>query len=1180
MTPPHRLPASAISAAFLLFAASALPASQLLEVTPIRADLLALHVLDGTVDYAKSGQSADADVLTISPLKTDALGVSAFTLTSTDDSGYAGGKNPSSFGRKTKGAQFARFHDNYTAPFGFKPTRPYAALEHWVYLKLPTALVEGKSYTLSWNATTLALDGGSKAFQFKATDSRSESIHVNVVGYDVASPAKYGYIYHWAGDLGGQDFASLDGKPFNLVDATSGATVYSGTIAFRKAANNQETGQALTTPGDNFLGSAVWECNFSSFTTPGTYRLSVPGLGCSYPFPLQADAYRQAFSAAMKGLYNNRSGIALETPYTKIPRPAPHNVKLTPGFAGRLKYTTTRFFDTDAEVPSDSAKAAQAKAKWEAGAKGALTDTWGWYQDAGDWDGYFTHINIPNYLLALYQLYPTKFSDGELNIPESTNGIPDLVDEGAWLPRFFQRLRAELKAKGWGTGGVGSRVFGDFWGEDTPNAIVRGSWQDTTRDWYVTGEDAFSTYRYAACAAQLAEIFEALGKPDPAGVNWRTEATESYAWAAANTKPGDEALNEGGEPLRIHRALAAVALFRLTGEASYHTTFKADTSSLAAPTNASLSDIEALAATLYLTHPDPTKLDSATATRLRDAVKASALFLTDYSASRRACRYGGHWYFPMVIGQGSTPLIHSAVLGYAAIKPSDPSAAATIESVAYTTADYFLGVNPLHMTWITGLGIRNPEIFHMDDFATGLGHREGRIPYGPVTFGEAWVTGRMVFSPYWAWDTTFPSIDPRGPFQPASTAQKPGTWPGHEAWFNLRGSPQMAEYTVWQNNATAAVSYGFLTAEASTGGIAITTQPASVTTTEGQTIELSVASDAGVGATYQWYRNGIALTGATTASLKLPVIQTYQAGNYTVSIRRGASSVLSDPAVVTVNTSSRQGRLIGISSRGYCRDTNSLMIAGFVVSGGAERNLVARVIGPGLLPFGVTRYLPKPRLELHNYIGGGNWLKVAENTDWTEGGAEFMNQRFAAVGTFVLKPGVLDTAIARTSSAGNYTVTAQLGDGKPGNALIEIYDGDSTAPGAELSSLSTRGYTGTGEDLLIAGFAINTSDACRLLVRGMGPSLAAFGVGDVLQDPVLELYDGQSKLLLRADNWRDAGNAADITTTSSSVGAFYPSPDNREAVLLVSLPGGAYTAILRGANGGTGNSLIELYRVP
>jgi hypothetical protein len=1146
-----------------------------LEVTPIRADLLALHVLDGTVDYAKAGQSANADVLTISPLKTDSLATGAFTLTSSDDSSYTGGKNPSSLGRKTKGAQYARFHDNYSDPFGFKPTRPYAALEHWVYLKLPTALAEGKSYTLSWNATALTLDGGTKAFVFRAAETRSESIHANVVGYDVASPAKYGYIYHWAGDLGGQDFASLGGKPFQLLNNTTGAVAFTGTIAFRKSATNEETGQALNTPNKNYLGAAVWECDFTAFTTPGTYRLSVPGLGCSYPFPLQPDAYRKAFHAAMKGLYNNRSGIALETPYTKIPRPAPHNVKTTPGFAGRLKYSTTKFYDF-----KDDGGNATDKAKVEAGAKGALTESWGWYQDAGDWDGYFSHLNIPNQLLALYQLYPGKFTDGELNIPESTNGIPDLVDEGAWLPRFFQRLRAELKAKGWGTGGVGSRVFGDYWGADLPNEIVRGSWQDTTRDWYVTGEDPFSTFRYAACAAQLAEIFESLGKPDPAGVNWRTEATEAYAWAVANTKPSEESVSKGGEPLRTHRALAAVALFRLTGETAYHTSFKTDTASLAASANTSLAEIGALAATLYLTHPDQTKLDSATATRLRDAVKTSALYLTDYSASRRACRYGGHWYFPMVIGQGSTPLIHSAVLGYVAIKPSDPAAAATIESVAYTTADYFLGVNPLHMTWITGIGIRNPEVFHLDDFAAGIGHREGRIPYGPATFGELWVSGRMVFSPLWAWDTTFPTIDPRGAFQPAGTAQKPGTWPGHEAWFNLRGSPQLAEFTVWQNNVATAVCYGFLAAEASTGGFRITTQPASVTTTEGQTIELSVASDAGTGATYQWHRNGIAIIGATGSTLKLPVIQTHQTGNYTVSIRRGATSVLSDPAVVTVNTSSRQGRLTGISSRGYCRDTNSLMIAGFVVSGGSERNLVARVIGPGLFPFGVTRYLPRPRLELHRAIDGGNWLKVAENTDWTEGGAVFMNQRFAAVGNFALNPGTLDTAIARKTSAGNYTVIAQLGDGNPGVALIEIYDGDSTAPGAELSSLSTRGYTGTGEDVLIAGFAIHTPDAGRLLVRGMGPSLATFGVGNVLQDPVLELYDGQGKLLLLADNWPDAGNTADIITTSGRVGAFYPSPDNREAVLLVSLPGGAYTAILRGTNGGTGNSLIEVYRVP
>jgi endoglucanase len=1177
MTPLNRLVVSAITSAALYFGACpALRAANVLEITPIRGDLLAIHISDGTVTYAKSGQNANEDTLNIDPLKTDKLAASEFTLSSTDDSAYSGGKKPSSLGRKTKGAQYARFHDNYTDPFGFKPTRPYAALEHWVYLKLPSALVEGKAYSLTWNATTLALNGGTNAFTFKAADFRSEAIHVNVVGYDPKSPAKYGYVYHWAGDLGGQDFASLEGKPFHLVNASSGSIAFSGTIVFRKPANNEETGQALNTPNRNYLGAAVWECNFTAFTTPGTYRLSVPELGCSYPFEIKSDAYRAAFYSAMKGLYLNRSGIALTTPYSKIPRPAPHNVKTTPGFAGRLKYSTTRFYNFIADGGTNTDKA-----KVEAGAKGALTDTWGWYQDAGDWDGYFGHINIPNYLLALYQLYPTKFADGELNIPESTNGIPDLVDEGAWLPRFFQRLRAELKAKGWGTGGVGSRVFGDYWGADTPGDIVRGSWQDTTRDWYVTGEDPFSTFRYAACAAQLAEILQTLGKTDPDGIDWKTEATESYAWAASNINPGEESLNVSDEKLAIHRALAAAALYRLTGEAAYHNTFKTDSTQIVL-VDGTLSDIKSLAATLYLTHSDQSKLDSAITTRLRTAIADSALYLTEYSASKRATRYGGHWFFPMVIGQGSNPLIHSAVLGAAALRDTDSAKASTIEHYAYTTADYFLGTNPLHMTWITGLGIRNPEIFHLDDFADGQGNREGRIPYGPVTFGEAWVTGRMVFSPFWAWDTTFPTIDSRGNFQSAAGAQKPGTWPGHEAWFNLRGSPQMAEYTVWQNNATAAVSYGFLAAEVTSGGITITTQPAAVTATEGQTIQLTVASDAGIGATYQWYRNGLALPGATAATLKVPVIQTYQSGNYTVSIRRGVLSALSDPALVTVNTSSRQGRLIGLSSRGYCRDSNSLMIAGFVVSGGAQRNLVARVIGPGLFPFGVTRYLPKPVLELQNYIGDGKWDKVAENIDWSETGALAMNEKFISVGTFALTLGTLDTAVVRDCTAGNYTVVAQLGDGRPGNALIEVYDGNGTTPGAELSSLSTRGFTGTGEDLLIAGFAISTPDACRLLIRGMGPSLGTspFNVPNALQNPVLELYDGANQLLLRADNWGDAGNASDIVTVSGNVGAFYPSPDSREAVLLVSLPSGPYTAILRGVADGTGNSLIELYRAP
>ena len=257
-------------------------------------------------------------------------------------------------------------------------------------------------------------------------------------------------------------------------------------------------------PHGNFLGADVWECDFSALAKPGTYVVSVEDVGCSWPFHLAEDVYRPAFRAVARALYHNRSGIALTKPFTEFERPAPHNPKLTPGFAGKLRYTRLRFTEWGSE-------GGNAKALMEV-SPGALQDSWGWYQDAGDWDSYYTHLRVAQELLLVYEMGPRKFSDGELSIPESGNGVPDVLDEAAWLPRFCHRLRAELMRKGWGTGGVGLRVAGDAFGSDEGTTadgkkVGRGSWEDTDRTWMVSAEDPWSTYRYAGVAANLAWAF-------------------------------------------------------------------------------------------------------------------------------------------------------------------------------------------------------------------------------------------------------------------------------------------------------------------------------------------------------------------------------------------------------------------------------------------------------------------------------------------------------------------------------------------------------------------------------------------------------------------------------------------------------------------------------------------------
>ena len=94
--------------------------------------------------------------------------------------------------------------------------------------------------------------------------------------------------------------------------------------------------------------------------------------------------------------------------------------------------------------------------------------------------------------------------------------MPDILDEAAWLPRFCYRLRHELLRKNFGTGGIGLRIAGDAFGEDEKTLpdgkkVGQGSWEDVDRTWAASGEDPWSTYRYAGAAAQLAHCLN-LGR--------------------------------------------------------------------------------------------------------------------------------------------------------------------------------------------------------------------------------------------------------------------------------------------------------------------------------------------------------------------------------------------------------------------------------------------------------------------------------------------------------------------------------------------------------------------------------------------------------------------------------------------------------------------------------------------
>jgi hypothetical protein len=273
-----------------------------------------------------------------------------------------------------------------------------------------------------------------------------------------------------------------------------------------------------------------------------------------------------------------------------------------------------------------------------------------------------------------------------------------------------------------------------------------------------------------------------------------------------------------------------------------------------------------------------------------------------------------------------------------------------------------------------------------------------------------------------------------------------------------------------------------------------------------------------------------------------------------------------DNLSITDGPCATQVRFGNIATRMRVDTGNSVMIGGFIITGNAPKNVVVRGIGPSLAAFGVSGVLAEPVLELR----AANGSLIAQNDNWQDTPSQAA--QLNALG-FALQDS-REAGIFATLQPGSYTAILAGRNGGSGVGLVEMYDTNQAAD-AQLANISTRGFVLTGTNVMIGGFILSGNNtSTRVVVRGIGPSLAQFGVSPVLSDPTLELHNGNGAILVANDNWQDvAAQAAELV----SVGL---APTNTsESGLITTLPPGQFTAILAGKNGGMGIGLIEVYNI-
>ncbi|HMG06851.1 MAG TPA: hypothetical protein VK581_15440, partial [Chthoniobacterales bacterium] len=247
--------------------------------------------------------------------------------------------------------------------------------------------------------------------------------------------------------------------------------------------------------------------------------------------------------------------------------------------------------------------------------------------------------------------------------------------------------------------------------------------------------------------------------------------------------------------------------------------------------------------------------------------------------------------------------------------------------------------------------------------------------------------------------------------------------------------------------------------------------------------------------------------------------------------------------------------LANLSSRTRIETGDKVLFGGFIVTGTDSKRIIVRALGPSLP---IPDKLADPVLELYDSSGA----LLETNDNWMESANK------QAIIDSSLPPGsALEAAIVRVLPPAAYTAIVRGANNGTGIGVIELYDLDASAT-STLANISARGFVQAGDNVLIAGLIVAGEATQKVIVRATGPSLP---VPEKLANPMLELHDSNGALLEANDDWVDSPNKQAIVDST-----LQPANDLEPAIMRALTPA-AYTAIVRGANGTTGISVVEVF---
>lgn len=252
-------------------------------------------------------------------------------------------------------------------------------------------------------------------------------------------------------------------------------------------------------------------------------------------------------------------------------------------------------------------------------------------------------------------------------------------------------------------------------------------------------------------------------------------------------------------------------------------------------------------------------------------------------------------------------------------------------------------------------------------------------------------------------------------------------------------------------------------------------------------------------------------------------------------------------------------QLANNSTRVVVGTGDSISLEEFVIAGSESKNVFFRALGPSLGSPGISDFLADPVLSL--YDGNGNLLLANDN--WRD------TQEAEIEATGIAPSDDLEAAIVATLAPGTYAIALTGKDDTTGTAINEVYDLE--PQNSLITAIGTRGNALPADRIVITGFILTGNAPQSLLMRALGPSLQTAGVMGVLDDPVLELHNGNGDLIATNDSWRDSAQAVEIEATGLA-----PTND-LESAIKVTLDPGVYTALETKSSGVT---FVEFYSLP